>query len=87
MVICVGAFLRIVSGRGARVNRPLGPYRVEQAAELLGLHPDTVRDLCDRGELRCSRTPGGHRRIDASAIDDLVKRMVQRYTPTQRRAA
>lgn len=34
-----------------------------EAAELLGVHPATVRAWSDRGELPTQRTPGGHRRF------------------------
>lgn len=34
-----------------------------QAARLLGVHPITLRRWVDSGEIRCLRTPGGHRRF------------------------
>lgn len=34
-----------------------------ETAELLGVHPATVRAWADRGELPVQRTPGGHRRF------------------------
>ena len=40
------------------------------AAELLGVHPATVRSWADRGELPSRRTPGGHRRFHR---DDLAR--------------
>ncbi len=36
---------------------------LKQAAELLGVHPATVRNWADKGELPSRRTPGGHRRF------------------------
>lgn len=36
---------------------------LSEAAELLGVHPATVRAWSDRGELPTQRTPGGHRRF------------------------
>ncbi|RMG79146.1 MAG: helix-turn-helix domain-containing protein [Chloroflexi bacterium] len=36
---------------------------LRQAAEILGVHPATVRNWADKGELRSRRTPGGHRRF------------------------
>ncbi len=34
-----------------------------EAAKILGVHPATVRNWADRGELPFRRTPGGHRRF------------------------
>ena len=34
-----------------------------EAAEILGVHPTTVRTWADSGELPSQRTPGGHRRF------------------------
>jgi excisionase family DNA binding protein len=36
---------------------------LRQAAEILGVHPATVRNWADKGELTSRRTPGGHRRF------------------------
>lgn len=43
-------------------------FTVSQAAELLGVSPDTVRRWVDSGELQASRTAGGQRRIDGKAL-------------------
>jgi len=43
-------------------------YTVGQAASLLGVSPDTVRRLVDRGDLEITRAPGGRRRIDGAAL-------------------
>jgi len=43
-------------------------FTVSQAAELLGVSPDTVRRWVDNGELRATRTTGGQRRIDGRAL-------------------
>jgi excisionase family DNA binding protein len=43
---------------------------LRQAAELLGVHPATVRNWADKGDLASRRTPGGHRRFRKS---DLLK--------------
>src|SRR5579862_5544288 len=47
---------------------------VGQAAELLGVSPDTVRRLADRGELKASRTQGGRRRFDGAALARYAQR-------------
>jgi molybdopterin-binding protein len=49
-------------------------YTVGQAAELLGVSPDTVRRLADRGELKTARTPGGRRRLDGAALAAYAQR-------------
>ncbi len=36
---------------------------LRQAADLLGVHPATVRNWADKGDLPSRRTPGGHRRF------------------------
>jgi excisionase family DNA binding protein len=36
---------------------------LSEAADLLGVHPATVRSWGDKGELPMQRTPGGHRRF------------------------
>jgi excisionase family DNA binding protein len=36
---------------------------LQQAAQLLGVHPATVRAWADKGDIVSRRTPGGHRRF------------------------
>ena len=43
-------------------------FTIGQAAELLGVSPDTVRRWVDSGQLRAARTGGGRRRVDGSAL-------------------
>jgi excisionase family DNA binding protein len=42
---------------------------LSQAANLLGIHPSTVRNWSDQGTLPVHRTKGGHRRYRRSEID------------------
>jgi excisionase family DNA binding protein len=42
---------------------------LRRAAELLGVHPATVRNWADKGELPSRRTPGGHRRFLKSDLE------------------
>lgn len=41
---------------------------LHRAAEILGVHPATVRNWADKGELTSRRTPGGHRRFRKSEL-------------------
>lgn len=43
---------------------------LRHAAEILGVHPATVRNWADKGDLPSRRTPGGHRRFRRT---DLIK--------------
>jgi excisionase family DNA binding protein len=46
---------------------------VQQAARRLGVSPVTIRRWTATGLLPCTRTAGGHRRIDEHDIDDLAR--------------
>jgi molybdopterin-binding protein len=46
----------------------MATFTVGQAAELLGVSPDTVRRWVDNGEIRAARTQGGRRRVDGAAL-------------------
>lgn len=41
---------------------------LRQAAAMLGVHPATVRNWADKGDLPSRRTPGGHRRFRKSDL-------------------
>ncbi len=41
---------------------------LREAADILGVHPATVRNWADKGELPSRRTPGGHRRFRRSDL-------------------
>ncbi len=51
---------------------------LREAATILGVHPATVRNWADRGDLPSRRTPGGHRRFRRS---DLVRWVESTQTP------
>ena len=55
-----------------------GRYMISVAAELAGLHPQTLRMYEARGLVRPARTPGGTRLFSESDVDRL--RLVQRLT-------
>jgi excisionase family DNA binding protein len=50
-----------------------------EAAEIIGVHPATIRNWAERGELPCRRTPGGHRRFRRSDLQQWLaaNRVVQ----------
>ena len=43
-------------------------FTIGQAAELLGVSPDTVRRWVDNGQLPATRTTGGQRRLNGAAL-------------------
>ena len=59
--------MRFASANERPVNQHAGTgderlLTIGQAAELLGVHPLTIRNWSEKGTIRCLRTPGGHRR-------------------------
>ncbi len=57
-----------------------------QVAELLDVHPSTVKRWCNDGELAFDKTDGGHRRIHLSDVLDLTREreihtMLEHFTP------
>src|SRR5256885_10187182 len=44
---------------------------LEAAAKRLSVHPATLREWADRGQIRTSRTPGGHRRFSEADVAEL----------------
>ena len=51
---------------------------LSEAAELLGMHPATVRLWADRNELPARRTNGGHRRFRRSDIEARLRQDAER---------
>src|SRR5437667_8545017 len=49
-------------------------FSSSEAARYLGVSVDTIRQLDESGELRASRTKGGHRRFSRSALDAQLAR-------------
>lgn len=57
-----------------------------QVAELLDVHPSTVKRWCNDGDLAFDKTEGGHRRIHLSDVLDLtrergIRTMLDPFTP------
>src|ERR1700737_4544351 len=48
--------------------RAMPTFTVGEAAELLGVSPDTVRRWVDNGQIPAARTTGGRRRLDGAAL-------------------
>lgn len=44
-----------------------------RACEILGVNESTVRRWADSGEIRCFRTPGGHRRFAEEDLHTLIR--------------
>jgi MerR family transcriptional regulator/heat shock protein HspR len=55
-----------------------GRYMISVAADLVGMHPQTLRLYESKGLVRPSRTPGGTRLYSDSDLDRL--RLIQRLT-------
>ena len=57
-------------------------FTIGQAADLLGVSPDTVRRWVDAGQLPATRTAGGRRRLDGEALARFsAERAVEVVTP------
>jgi excisionase family DNA binding protein len=54
---------------------------LSEAAELLDIHPSTLRRWADSGKIRHRRTPSGRRQFDGSAIENARKEMHQLTAP------
>jgi len=63
---------------GAQASREKPRYMISVAAELVGMHPQTLRVYETKGLVRPSRTPGGTRLYSESDVARL--RLVQRLT-------
>ena len=56
------------------VSRPSYPFngkttlKISEACQFLGLSPNTVRNLCDTGQILTHRSLGSHRRLDARSV-------------------
>src|SRR5260370_1179097 len=63
-------------------SSPVPTYGMGQAAELLGVSPDTAGRWTAAGGLPIARTGGGHRRIDGAALADFAASLaIERQPP------
>lgn len=68
---------------------PTGRLRIGEAAERLGISPETLRRWIDDGRLAAERTPGGQRTVAADAVAGLIadRRRSGRERPIVARSA
>ena len=50
-------------------------YKLSEAAEILGVHPHTIRKWEWAGKIKCVRTPGGRRRIPESELKRILGKL------------
>lgn len=56
---------------------------LSEAAEILGVHPSTVRHWADSGELPSQRTPGGHRRFRRRELEQWAVARRRQMAPAE----
>ncbi len=56
---------------------------LRRAAEILGVHPATVRNWADRGDISSRRTPGGHRRFLKAELTQHAQTQQDEILPTE----
>lgn len=55
--------------------REQGLVGITEAARLLGVHPNTLRNWADRGLVRAIKLPSGHRRFALAEIERVRRDM------------
>ena len=74
--------LPLITGRGPRILERFNSdlyLTTTQAADLLSVHPSTVKRWCNDGDLAFDKTDGGHRRIH---LTDLLELSREKDIPT-----
>ncbi len=61
------------AGGGARPAPATRWVNIARACEVLGVNESTVRRWADAGQIRCFRTPGGHRRFSERELLEFVE--------------
>lgn len=56
---------------------------LRHAADILGVHPATVRNWADKGEITSRRTPGGHRRFRKSDLLQVAQAQGEELQPVE----
>jgi excisionase family DNA binding protein len=54
---------------------PTRSLTLSQAAKALGVHPNTVRNWVNRGQVPAMRLPSGHRRFTRDQIEAIKEQM------------
>jgi excisionase family DNA binding protein len=66
-------------------NHPSSPsprwLTLSEAAQTLGVHATTLRRWADEGQIRCLRTPGGHRRFLEADLQTFVQAQMESGGP------
>ncbi len=50
-------------------------YNVKDAAAMLGVHPNTLRNWTNAGRVQAARLPSGHRRFTMAQIEAIRREM------------
>jgi molybdopterin-binding protein len=64
----------------------MSEIKISEAARLLGVSPDTVRRWADTGRLGVTRTAGGHRSVESSALAQLMTEQAPFSAPRRQSA-
>ncbi|MEN9724289.1 MAG: hypothetical protein RJB38_2275 [Pseudomonadota bacterium] len=59
------------------IPRPSRVMSLTEASKKLGLRPHVARALADSGEIRASRTPGGHRRFLRDSVESYLRKTAE----------
>lgn len=65
-------FVRIVDRNGETVELKEKVYRISEASDLLGVHPNTIRRWENEGKIKVIRIGKGHRKIPESEINRIL---------------
>jgi molybdopterin-binding protein len=63
---------------GRELSSDVPAYRIGQAAEVLGVSPDTMRRWADAGQVKVVRTPNGRRYVDGADLARFALQQAQR---------
>ena len=62
-----------MSNKNLELPRGARWLSLQEASQMLGVHPSTLRQWADRGKITTVRTPGGHRRFAESDVRALLE--------------